>query len=253
MTVALITGGASGIGRAMTLDLAARGYRIAILDRNADGLAAVAAQSPNITPFECDVTDDAQVKQVVAQVEHELGPVDRFVHCAAVMPGGRLDELPTEQINRTMQINYFGTVNATQAMLPYMRQRNCGEFVVLGSIAGVVPTEKFGAYGATKSATNFYMQVLMQENDDTDIRFLLVCPSAVRTPLIEQAVEKGPKFLRPTNALSRSMATTAHIVKAVERGLQKNRRIVYPREANLLQFAYRLAPWLSRIVGKRIV
>ena len=248
---ALITGGASGIGREMALRLANRGVQVAILDKNEQALADTAVESPNITPFTCDVTDFAALGAVIKQVETEIGPVDRFMHCAALMPGGRLDGMSPEQINRLMAINYGGTVNATQAMLPYMRQRNQGEFIVLGSIAGVIHASKFGAYGATKAATNFYMTVLMQENEDTNINFQLVCPSAVNTPLMNQIGTGGPQWLQDSLTNGTGMDTPEFINDSIERALKRNKRINYPGIANPGQFAYRLFPRILRFVLKK--
>ena len=250
--ISLITGGASGIGQTMTRHLANQNCTVVILDVNEAGLAETAVSMPNIIPFYCDVTDAEMVKQVIKKVETTVGPVDRFVHCAAVMPGGLLHDMSPEKINQVMQINYCGMVNATQAMLPYMRQRNSGEFIVLGSIAGVVPMVKFGAYGATKAATNFYMQVLMQENEDTNINFQLVCPSAVDTPLIDQVVDAGPQMLKEAKATGKNMDTPEAIVASIEKGLVKNKRVNYPGIANTTQIAYRLFPGLLSCIGKKM-
>ena len=247
--VALITGGASGIGRTMALRLAERGSKVAILDINTQGLEETTALSPRIIPFICDVTDFDAVEEVIAEVETTIGPIESFVHCAAIMPGGALHDTPPEDINRVMQVNYCGTVNTTRAMLPYMRKRNRGNFIVLGSVAGVVPVTKFGAYGAAKAATNHYMKVLMRENEDTAINFQLVCPSTVDTPLLAQIETTGPEFLKKSLAQGTNMISPDGVVDSIEAGLKKNRRVNYPGVAQPLQILYRLFP---RIVERAL-
>ncbi|MDR3680054.1 MAG: SDR family NAD(P)-dependent oxidoreductase [Flavipsychrobacter sp.] len=249
--VALITGGASGMGKVMTLRIAAMGAKVAILDNNEQTLDETAALHPNIIPYKCDVTDLQHVKEIVTQVEHEIGPIDRLAHCAAIMPAGILHEWTPEQINRVMLINYCGTVNVTQTVLSYMKVRHSGDFIVFGSIAGVVPIKRFGAYCATKAATNFYMRVLMAENTDSGIRFQLVCPSAVNTPLIAQAIDGGPAFIKQAHATGKNMDTPEFIVDTIEKCLERNKQVNFPGIAYWGNIAYRLFPGvLSGIINR---
>ncbi len=184
--VVLITGGASGIGKVHAKQWASQGAEVVILDVDEKGLEECSGVANNITPFKCDVRDLVEVRRVIAKVESEIGAIDRMIHCAALMPGGLLNEVSAEQISELMTVNYTGMVNVSQTVLPYMIKRNAGDFIVYGSVAGIVVTNRFGAYGATKAATNFFMKVLMNENRSTNIRFQLVCPPAVDTPLINQ-------------------------------------------------------------------
>lgn len=84
--VALVTGGASGMGRICALRLASQGASVAIVDLNDAGLQSTAAESERIHPYRCDVANQDQVREVVARIATELGPVDRLVHAAALMP-----------------------------------------------------------------------------------------------------------------------------------------------------------------------
>lgn len=237
---ALITGGASGMGRVMAVLLAKQGAKVAIFDMNDKGLEETAALSPNIFPFKCNVTDLKQVKDVFKYVEKNIGQLDRVVHCAAVMPGGILVETPPHEINNVMSINYFGTVNVTQTALQYMLPRDKGDLIVFGSIAGVIPNVKFGAYGSTKAATNFYMNVLMEENRESGIRFLLVCPPAVDTPLINQAVAKGPKTLSQWQ--KNGMSSPESVIEEVEKAIDKNKKFVFTGVAKYYNLMYRFFP-----------
>jgi len=250
---ALVTGAASGMGRLAALRLAAQGARVAAVDLNEEGLGETAAHSANIEIFPCDVSDRQQAEAVIAEVQSRLGPIDRLTHAAAIMPGGSLVEMSTDQIIRLMEINYGGTVHLTKAVLPSMLERRSGDLILFGSMAGDVLTHHLGAYSATKAATNVYAEVLMRENRGSGIRFLLVCPPAVNTPLINQALDTGPESLRFSQRTGR-LARPEAILDAIERALEKGRWVVRPGEATALTWLRRLSPgllwWLMERANK---
>lgn len=241
--VALVTGAASGMGRLAALRLAEQGARVAALDLNEQGLQETASHSANIATFACDVSNRQQVEAIVAEVQSQLGPIDRLTHAAAIMPGGALAEVPSDKINQLMAINYGGTVNVTKAVLPGMLERRSGDMIIFGSMAGDVLTHNLGAYSATKAATNVYGEVLVRENRGSGIRFMLVCPPAVNTPLVNQALETGPKSLRDSHQTGR-LAKPESILDAIEAALEKGKWVVRPGEAALLMWLRRMAPGL---------
>ncbi len=98
--VALVTGGASGMGQIEAIRLANQGAKVAIVDLNEQGLEETAAKSDNITPFKCDVSNLEEVQKLVAEVESSIGPIDRLTHCAAIMPGEPLKDMPAEYITK---------------------------------------------------------------------------------------------------------------------------------------------------------
>ena len=109
--VALVTGAASGMGRLSARRLAAAGAQVAILDVNEAGLRETQGDLASLRAFPVDVTDARAVSAVVRQVESELGPIDRVMNAAAIMPTDRLLAQDADLINRIMAINYGGTVN----------------------------------------------------------------------------------------------------------------------------------------------
>ena len=149
-------------------------------------------------------------------------------------------------------IGLSGSVNVSQTVLPYMIKRNAGDFIVYGSVAGIVVTNRFGAYGATKAATNFFMKVLMNENRSTNIRFQLVCPPAVDTPLINQAKDRGPYFLKDIQITRKNLVSPELVVKTVEKCLEKGVKINYPGPAKLIRILHPIFPnMITRIVNKK--
>ncbi|MBV2235184.1 MAG: SDR family oxidoreductase [Sterolibacterium sp.] len=240
--VALVTGGASGMGQLDALRLAKAGAKVAIIDLNDKGLQETAAQSPNIKPYRCDVSNLEEVQKVVAQIEQEVGPIDRLVHCAAIMPGQSVKDMPAEFHNKVMAINYFGTVNLTKTVMPLMEARGGGDIILYGSMAGAVLTHNLAAYSATKAAINAWAEILIRENLNSPIRFLLVCPPMVNTPLVNQATAHGPESLKDSAKTGKNMAQPQEIIDAVEAALERGDWVVRPKPAGFMMLWRRLFP-----------
>lgn len=241
--VAMVTGAASGMGRVAALRLAAQGATVAIVDLNQQALAQTVAMAPGMVPFTCDVSKLEQVEKLVADAEAQLGPIERLTHCAAIMPGQSLEAMPATNINQMMAINYGGTVNMVKTLWPRMQQRGAGDIIMFGSMAGEVLTHNLGAYCATKAATNTFAEVLYRENRNSPIRFLLVCPPMVDTPLVKQALEQGPGSL--SDALSKGrMVSAESIIDAVENAIEKGRWRVTPGSAGFMMRLRRFFPGL---------
>lgn len=250
--VALVTGGASGMGREAALQLVAAGAKVAIVDLNQEGLTETAAQHDNISAYRCDVSDLDAVQSLVQRVESELGPITRLTHCAAIMPAIPLMRSNALDINKMMAINYGGTVNLVQTIMPLMQGRGVGDVILFGSLAGDIPSLTLGAYCATKAATNMYAEVLYHENRDSPLRILLVCPPAVDTPLMDQAAEYGPAQLLKDRAEGR-MSTPKMIIDAVEAAVERGDWVVRPGQAALYTRFRRWFPGLLwRMVHKSV-
>jgi len=243
----VVTGGASGIGRAFVKRLSAQGWLVCVFDMNEAALAELTEEysASKVVTFLCDVANFDQVEARIQDVVTQFGRVDRLIHCAAIMPAGKLATMPAQTTNRLMAVNYGGTVNVVQTVLAAMLDRNEGEIIVFGSSGGAVPVPDCGAYCATKAATNAYLEILAEENRHSDVQFMLVCPPLVNTPLLEQAMATAqPKMLSDSIENKRYMSPD-DIVGAVEKGLKKNVTILFPNaEAKILQWIRRFSPRL---------
>ncbi len=220
--VALVTGGASGMGRLSARRLAAAGAQVAILDVNEAGLRETRGDLANVRAYPIDVTDARAVSTLVRQIESELGPIDRVMNAAAIMPTDLLLNQDADLVNRIMDINYGGTVNVTLAVLPGMLQRGSGDLVNFASVAGWLPTLHFGAYNASKFAVVAFTEVLYHENRRRGVRFACVCPPPVATPLLDQA-KSQPKILKELPPIK-----PERVLDAIERDLERGKLMVYP-------------------------
>jgi NAD(P)-dependent dehydrogenase (short-subunit alcohol dehydrogenase family) len=220
--VALVTGGGSGMGRLAARRLAGAGAKVAALDVNEEGLRETARGHMGISAHTLDVTDEPAVAETVRRIEADLGPVDRVLNAAAIMPTGLLMDQDMRLINRIMEINYCGTVNVTMATLPGMLERGRGDLVNFASIAGWMPAIHFGAYNASKFAVVAFTEVLHHENRGKGVRFACVCPPPVATPLLDQA-KSQPKVLDQFDPIA-----PEQVLDRIERSLEKGKLMVFP-------------------------
>ncbi len=198
----LITGASSGIGAACVLDLAARGFRVyAGVRRIGDGERLVAQADGDVQPVLLDVTDAAAVQSVAGQLTGEIG--DRglagLVNNAGVLVSAPLEFVSAEQLRRQFEVNVFGTVAITQAMVPLLRTAE-GRIVTIGSIAGRAAPPYFGPYAATKFALEGITDSLRMELRHWGIDVSIVEPDAVATPIwskLESAPEHQTVKLSP--------------------------------------------------------
>lgn len=243
--VAVVTGGGSGMGRIAAVRLARQGVTVAVVDVDETGMKETQRLGGDgIVTYACDVTDVESVNQVVASIESAQGPVDRLVHAAGIMPAGRILDTPVERLLAPMRINYFGTVHVTKAVLPGMVARDKGDVVLFGSITGYSSSTNFSAYCSSKSAVNAYGEILIHELRHTKLRMILAAPSAVKTPLLDQAITDGPKALVNTVRSGRA-ADPEDILDRIEKGLEKGTTVLVPGlEARATWMVRRLSPAL---------
>ncbi len=243
--VALVTGAASGLGRLSCERLVAAGVNVAALDINAGALSRSVAGSTAAHAYVCDVTDEARIRQVVEDIENKLGPIDRVVHAAAIMPGAWLLEQSAERTRAVMRINYGGTVNLVHATLPRMLKRRRGQWICFGSVAGHALTPGLGSYCASKAAVNAYVETLIHETAGSGVLIHLACPPMVDTPLLQQALgSKGPKSLAV--AVERKLlASPAQVLDAIDAAIERGRPISFPMAmAKQLYALRRISPAL---------
>ncbi len=242
--VAIVTGGASGMGQITARRLARQGAKVAIFDVNEKGLHDTAAESNNITAFRCDISSLQDVETKVAQVAAELGPIELLVHAAALMPSHKLIDHTHEGMEKLFRINYFGTTYMVRAVLPAMMERRRGRIIAFGSIAGIALVPKMGAYCATKAAVNAYIEVLQNEIRTSGVRVHLVCPPAVNTPLVDQTIATDTPGSIIEAKKSGRLADPEKMIDAIEKGVRKDQDIIYPKEAKLLYLWRALLPKL---------
>ncbi len=243
--IALVTGAASGMGRRWTERMVQAGTHVTALDRDAAQLEAAWGGNAKVRVFPVDVTDLEAVRRIVDQVEAELGPIDRVVHAAGIMPGSPLVTDDPERTKRVMRVNYEGTVNLVHATLPKLLARKKGELVAFGSVAGEALTPRLGAYCASKAAVNAYMEILAHENLNSGVTIHLVCPPMVDTPLLSQSMGTGGPFSLKKAMDEKMLAKPDEVIDGIEAALAKKKSVSHPLVASkALSIMRRFAPGL---------
>jgi len=185
---ALVTGGASGIGAATCRRLAAEGARVAVTDMNLDGAQAVADEIDG-RAYELDVRSAKSIAATVKAVEEELGPVDVLVNNAGYDEWGFFTNTDEELWRRVLEVNLFGVLAVTHAVLPGMQERRRGRIVNVSSEAGRVGSSGSAAYSAAKGGVLGFTKAIAIENGRYGITSNAIAPGPIETPLLMAAPE----------------------------------------------------------------
>jgi NAD(P)-dependent dehydrogenase (short-subunit alcohol dehydrogenase family) len=181
--VCVITGGASGIGAATSRAFAAKGARVVVTDINMEGARQVAEEIGGHA-ITCDVSVEAEVNNLVAETEEQLGPIDLFFNNAAVATGGNPLNTPIDVWQDQWNINVMAHVYAVRAVLPGMLARGQGYLLHTASMAGILTSQGNLTYATTKHAVVGLAEWLSITYHDQGIRVSLLAPLGVRTPML---------------------------------------------------------------------
>jgi 2-keto-3-deoxy-L-fuconate dehydrogenase len=208
---ALVTGGASGIGLATARLLAARGARVAVLDRDT-GIAALdrveaGAEGAGLYPAVADVTDDAEVRAAVAEAARMLdGRLDILVNNAGIGAAGTVEDNDDDEWHRVLDVNVLGIVRTTRAALPLLRQaaRDRGQAAIVNtcSIAAIAGLPQRALYSASKGAVYSLTLAMAADHLAEGIRVNCVHPGTADTPWVSRLLEAAPDPAAERAALS---------------------------------------------------
>jgi NAD(P)-dependent dehydrogenase (short-subunit alcohol dehydrogenase family) len=178
--VALVTGVSSGIGQAIASELASAGYRVFGSVRSGDA-------PPGVEKVVLDLRDQSSIEAAVAEVLKKAGRVDVLVNNAGGTLMGAIEETDTAQAQALFDVNFFGAVRVTQAILPTMRAQREGRIVFISSVLGFLPGPYMGFYAASKHAIEGYAESLDHEIRQLGVRAILIEPGFMKTRIDENA------------------------------------------------------------------
>jgi len=186
----LLTGAASGLGRELAVYFAGKGHRLVLVDRNAEGLretvGLLGAAAERASAHVVDVTSGGQVRDLLASLGGRA--VDVLINDAGVQYVARLEDFPEERWDALLDVMLKGPFLLTQAVLPGMRAAGYGRIVNIGSFHSLVASAFKSAYCAAKHGLLGLGRVLALETADVDITVNTICPSYMRTPLVDKQI-----------------------------------------------------------------
>jgi len=256
--VALVTGGASGIGRALSGALVARGASVVVADINASRAAAVASELDgrgpgSATSLSLDVADAGGFQRAVGEVRDGHGRLDLLFNNAGIGIGGPVEELELAHWERTIDVNLRGVMHGVVAAYPLMVEQGHGHIVNTASLAGLLPFPFGVPYGMTKHAVVGLSVSLRGEARAHGVRVSAVCPGVIDTPILDS---EGPPDLPRTRFAGRGREMflrsnrgpaypPERLAEDVLRGVERNRAIIVaPARARTIWLANRIAPGL---------
>jgi len=188
--VAIITGAGRGIGQAVALELANRGYRLALVSRNQKELELVAGQAQTAMAVSGDVTRVDDVQRVVDRTLAAYGRIDAIVNNVGLSPVAKVDELTIEQWHAVINTNLSSAFYLARAVWGTFKEQHKGCIVNISSMASRDPLPGFLAYGAAKAGLNLMSLVLAREGAEHGIRSYAIAPGAVETGMFRRMVSK---------------------------------------------------------------
>lgn len=255
--VVWITGASSGIGEALAYEWGESGARLILSSNEPDELNRVVEEcrrrNYQAVSLFLDLADTASMAQKAAEAQGLWGCVDILVNNGGISQRSMAKDTLIEVDRKIMEIDYFGHIALTKAVLPHMTGRGSGHIVVTTSVAGLIALPLRSAYCAAKHALHGFFETLRAEVYDEGIRVTLAAPSAVRTEIsIKALTENGGRFKRMDSQIDKGI-TPAQCARAIVRATaQKKALIVLGKgQGKWGVYVYRYFPGLYRILVRR--
>ena len=259
--VVVVTGGSSGLGKAIARAFAQRGAQVVIAARRADLLAAVAdefrADGLEVAAVAADITRPEDVERLCAKTIERFGRLDVLVNNAGRSTRGRIADTSADEFRELLDLNVVALVRCTQAALPHLLASH-GHVINIGSLAGKSAARYIGAYPATKFAVTAYSQQLRLELGPQGLHVLLVCPGPIaredgsagsKPPAVSDGLP--PSAYRPGGGVRSRPQSPKRLAEEIIRACETRRvELIRPRSARLLfvlmQISPRFGDWLIR-------
>ena len=195
-----ITGGSTGIGKALAIKFASKGWNVAVSARRTELLNELSSSNENILGFPLDVTDKEKCKEVFKEIKNKFENVDICFFSTGTWDPKKEKDIDVDQMEYVFKINFFGTVNCIKAVEQYFRDKKNGIITIVSSIAGYRGLPNSTGYGPSKSALNNLAESLYFDFKRYNIRVCLVSPGFIQTPMTDKNDFKMPFLKTPEYA-----------------------------------------------------
>lgn len=243
--IAIVTGGASGIGRALCEELARRGALAIVADINREGAeavaAAIASSGGRATAAALDVTRAEDVERLVEETVRAHGRLDYMFNNAGIGVGGEVRDLTLDHWRKCIDINLWGVIYGARAAYAAMVRQGSGHIVNTASAAGLVGEPGLAPYSVTKSAVISLSNALRAEGEALGVRVTVICPGFIDTAIYENAIGMHIDKEEFLSKLPVKLVSAPDAARAMLSGVERNQAIV------VFPFYARLAWWLVRL------
>lgn len=259
--VAIVTGGSSGIGKAIACGLAERGMHIWLVAQRKDILDSARIEveahrktsGQNINTISADVSNLEQVRKLISQIMNTTGMPDLLVNSAGVAYPGYVEKLDINIFYWMMEVNYFGTVYMTKEVLPAMIARSSGYILNICSFSGIISTFGYTAYGASKYAVHGFSEALRMEMKVHGIGVSIIFPTDTDTPQLAYENQFKPVETRALSSAG-GMNTASDIARYAIKGIERGQYYIMPKlDAKLIHLLNSLSPSLVNFIVDMIV
>ncbi|MEI6049699.1 MAG: SDR family NAD(P)-dependent oxidoreductase [Bacteroidota bacterium] len=255
--VVWITGASSGIGESLVHEFIKKGAVVVASSNDLPGLERVKAACTDrsamvhCVPF--DLADTSEINKIVEQQISKLGKIDYLLNLGGISQRARIDETPLWLDRKILEINYFGTIALTKAVLPYMIRQQSGHILATSSISGRFGFPLRSAYSASKQALHGFFETLYLENKKFNIRSSVIIPGRVRTSISFHALDaEGKEHGKMDDGLAKGILP-AKAAEIIIKGIIRNKReILVGKSELLLLHIRRYCPWLFFKIADKI-
>ena len=195
-----ITGGSTGIGKALAIKFANKGWNVAISARREQLLEEISNKYENISSFPLDVTNKSNCKEVFNQIINKFQNIDICFFSTGTWDPKKEKDIDVEQIENVFKVNFFGTLNSIKAVEEYFKNKKDGTITIVSSIAGYRGLPNSTGYGPSKSALNNLAESLYFDFGRSNVRVCLVSPGFIKTPMTDKNDFKMPFLKTPEYA-----------------------------------------------------
>ena len=255
--VAWITGASSGIGESLVYKFVRLGASVVASSNDMPELERVkAACDDNSSMVHCvpfDLADTLEINKIVEKQIFKMGRIDFLLNLGGISQRARIDETPLWLDRKIFEINYFGTIALTKAILPYMVRQRSGHILATSSISGRFGFPLRSAYSASKQALHGFFETLYLENKKFNIRSTVIIPGRVRTAISIHALDPEGKEYGILDAGQEKGISSAKAAEIIINGIIRNKReILVGRSELILLHIRRYCPWLFFRIADKI-
>ena len=255
--VAWITGASSGIGEALVHEFVRRGATVIASSNDSSGLERVKTECGdksvmvNCIPF--DLADTSGINKIVEQQVNTFGKIDFLLNIGGISQRARIDETPIWLDRKIFEINYFGTIALSKAVLPFMVKQQSGHILATSSISGRFGFPLRSAYSASKQAIHGFFETLYLENKKFNIKSSVIIPGRVRTAISLHALDSEGKEHGKLDDGQAKGVLPRRAAEIIIRGMLKNKReILVGKNELIMLHIRRYCPWLFFRIADKI-